>query len=426
MKPPVVLVIGGGIAGLTATHELAKLGIRVELVEKESFLGGHAIQFTCKAVENCAKCGACMAEEKLINVIGNDNIIIHTCANIERISKNGCFNYNIRINPNSINPSKCTGCRICIGKCPVEGAISCGFSINNQPVFSINKSRCLYFKDRSCTSCLDLCPEGAINPETKGTCYSSSADAVIMATGFEPFDPVKKPYGYRVFKNVLTNLDLERNIKINGIAIKPSDGMPPGKIAFIQCVGSRDSKLNHLWCSKICCASSLRMARVIKSRKPATSVTFFYIDIQGSGKDFEELYQKAKEDFRMIRTIPGDIYKTEDDRLKINYFDNLSKASIEEVYDMVVLSVAMIPGSGTQALSKMLGVTCDTGFVKSCENDGIAGSGGVFIAGTAGGPLSIAESITHSVKTAWDVAKYIKGFRNSMGQEPAEQEDYVA
>ena len=348
MKPPAVLVIGGGIAGLAAAHELAKLGIKVELVEKEPFLGGHAIQFTCKAAESCAKCGACMAEEKLNNVIHNGNIIIHTDANLERISKNGRFNYNIQLNQNRIDQSKYTG-------------------------------------------------------------YSSSADAVIMATGFEPFDPVKKPYGYRVFKNVLTNLDLERNIKINGIAIKPSDGMPPGKIAFIQCVGSRDSGLNHLWCSKICCASSLRMARVIKSKKPETSVTFFYIDIQGSGKDFEELYQKAKEDFRMIRSIPGDIYKTEDDRLKITCFDNLSKTNVEDVYDMVVLSVAMIPGSGTKELAKMLGVIpCDTGFVKACENDDIAGSGGVFVAGTAGGPLSIAESITHAVKTAWDVAKYIK------------------
>ncbi|MDP3283899.1 MAG: hypothetical protein Q8M56_05685 [Desulfobacterales bacterium] len=230
-----------------------------------------------------------------------------------------------------------------------------------------------------------------------------------MATGFEPFDPVKKPYGYRVFKNVITNLDLERMLKINGAAIKPLDGMPPDKIAFIQCVGSRDSKLNHLWCSKICCASSLRMARVIKTRKPETSVTFFYIDIQGSGYDFDLLYQKAKEDFQMIRAIPGDIYKTEDDRLKITCFDNLSKVSVEDVYDMVVLSVAMIPGRGTKELAEMLGIIpSDTAFVKSCEKDGIAGSGGVFVAGTAGGPLSIAESITHAVKTAWDVAKYLK------------------
>ncbi len=348
MKSPVVLVIGGGIAGLTVAHELAKLGIKVELVEKEPFLGGHAIQFTCKAVESCAKCGACMADEKLSNVIHNENIVIHTGANLERISKNGRFNYNIQLKLNRIDQSKNTG-------------------------------------------------------------YSASADAVIMATGFEPFDPVKKPYGYRVFKNVITNLDLERMLKINGVAIKPSDGLPPDKIAFVQCVGSRDSKLSHLWCSENMLCISPSHARVIKTRKPETSITFFYIDIQGSGKDFEALYQTAKEDFRMIRAIPGDIYKTEGDRLKITCFDNLSKADAEEVYDMVVLSVAMIPGSGTKELAEMLGIIpCATGFVKSCEKDEIAGSGGVFVAGTAGGPLSIAESITHAVKTAWDVAKYLK------------------
>ncbi len=348
MESSNVLVIGGGIAGLTAAHELSKLGVKVELVEKEPFLGGHAIQFTCKAVESCAKCGACMAEEKINNVIHNENIRIHTGALLNGISKNGRFNYNIRLNPNRTDQSKVTG-------------------------------------------------------------YSSSANAVIIATGFDPFDPVKKPYGYRVFKNVITNLDLEKMLRTKSVALKPSDGTPPNEIAFIQCVGSRDSKLNHLWCSKICCASALRMAHVIKSRNPEISVTFYYIDMQGFGKDFETLYQKAKKDFQMIRTIPGDIYKTEDDRLKINYFDNLSKASIEKIYDMVVLSVAITPGSGTQELAKMLGIIpCDTGFIGSCNNNDIEGSGGVFVAGTAGGPLSIAESITHAVKTAWDVAKYLK------------------
>ena len=113
----------------------------------------------------------------------------------------------------------------------------------------------------------------------------------------------------------------------------------------------------------------------------------------------------------MIRAIPGDIYKTENDRLKINYFDNLSKESIEEIFDMVILSVAIIPGSGTKELAEMLGIIpCVTGFVKSCDNDDIAGSG-VFVAGTAGGPLSIAESISHAVKTAWDTVKYIKEYR---------------
>lgn len=353
MESSNVLVIGGGVAGLTAAHELAKLGIKVELVEKNSFLGGHAVQFTCKATESCAKCGACMAEEKLHNVITSGNIRTLTDSKISKISKTIRFNYDI---------------------------------------------------------------------QSDQTVHSSSADAVIVATGFDTFDPSKKPYGYGVFQNVVTNLDLERMLRKSGNAVKPSDGIPPDKIAFIQCVGSRDSKLGHLWCSKICCASSLRMARLIKTKKPETSVTIFYIDIQGSGKDFEEIYREANKDFRMIRAIPGDVYKSGDDRLKITYYDSRSGANIEDIYDMVVLSVAIIPGSGTKEISGMLGIiTRDTGFAESFDKDAFQNTGGVFIAGTAGGPLSIAESITHATKTAWDVVKYLKekgqGARESGGQE---------
>jgi heterodisulfide reductase subunit A len=341
MESSNVLVIGGGVTGLTAAHELAKLGIKVELVEKKPFLGGHAIEFTCKAVETCAKCGACMAEEKLHNVITNDNIRLFTGSNITKISKTARFNYDIQSNQ---------------------------------------------------------------------TVYSSSADAVIVATGFDTFDPSEKPYGYGIFKNVITNLDLEKMLRNSGKAVKPSDGVQPDKIAFIQCVGSRDSKLGHLWCSKICCASSLRMARLIKAGKPETSVTFFYIDIQGSGKDFEALYRNAKEVFIMIRAIPGDIYKSGEDQLKITYFDGMTKTNIDSTYDLVVLSTAMIPGAGTKEISEMLGIKSPLsgGFAGSFEKRGALNHSGVFYAGTAGGPLSIAESITHAVKTAWDVVKYIK------------------
>jgi heterodisulfide reductase subunit A2 len=348
MNSPVVLVVGGGIAGLTAAHELAKLGIEVELVEKKPFLGGHAIEFTCKAAESCAKCGACMAEEKLHNVISNEKIRTFTGSNINKISKTTRFNYNIQ--------SGATG-------------------------------------------------------------HSSAADAVIVATGFDVYNPVKKPYGYGLFKNVITNLELEKMLRKSGNAVKPSDGMPPDKIAFIQCVGSRDSKLGHLWCSKVCCAASLRMARLIKVKRPETSITFFYIDIQGSGNNFDELYRRAKEAFSMIRAIPGDIYKSEKNQLKVTYYDSRSRANIEDIYDMVVLSVAIIPGSGTKEISEMLGISpCDTGFAGSCDKEGIQNAGGVFFAGTAGGPLSIAESITHAGKAAWDAAKYIKGVRDSSGQ----------
>lgn len=351
MKSLNVLVIGGGIAGLTAAYELAKLGINVELVEKAPFLGGHAARFTCKATESCEKCGACMVEEKIQKVSQNNNIKIHTTATLNKISRTDRFHFNVHISGQ-----------------------------NNETDFSVSKEN-------------DI---------------SVSADAVIMATGFTPFYPAKKPYGYKVFDNVITNLELEEMLRNNNIALKPSDKLAPDKIAFIQCVGSRDSKLNHLWCSKICCASALRMARLIKMRQPKTSITIFFIDIQCFGNDFEKFYEKAKKDIKLVRAIPGDIYKVEDERLKVEYFDNLLTQRVEEIYDMVVLSVAITPKNESTELADTLGIeTYDTGFIKSCNTDDIASSNGVFVAGTAGGPLSIEDSIAHAAKTAWDVKKYL-------------------
>ncbi|MBA3037285.1 MAG: CoB--CoM heterodisulfide reductase iron-sulfur subunit A family protein [Desulfobacterium sp.] len=351
MKSSNVLVIGGGIAGLTAAYELAKLDINVELVEKTPFLGGHAARFTCKATECCEKCGACMVEEKIQKVSQNKNIKIHTNATLNTISRNDRFYFNIHINGQ-----------------------------NKETDVSVSKEN-------------DI---------------SISADAVIMATGFTPYYPAKKPYGYKVFDNVITNLELEEMLRNNNIAVKPSDKQAPDKIAFIQCVGSRDSKLNHLWCSKICCASALRMARLIKRRQPETSITIFYIDIQGFGNDFENFYEKAKKDIKLIRAIPADIYKVENERLKLEYFDHLLMQPIEEVYDMVVLSVAITPKNESKELADSLGIeTYDTGFIKSCNKDDTATSNGVFVAGTAGGPLSISESAAQGAKTAWDVKKYL-------------------
>ncbi|MFH2046447.1 MAG: FAD-dependent oxidoreductase [Pseudomonadota bacterium] len=351
MKSSNVLVIGGGIAGLTAAYELAKIDINVELVEKNAFLGGHAVRFTCKATENCEKCGACIVEEKIEKVNENKNITIHTNAIINKISSNNNFQFNIHINGQNKETD---------------------------------------------------------SPVSKEKDINILADAVIVATGFTPFYPVNKPYGYKVFDNVITNLELEEMLRNNNIALRPSDKLAPENIAFIQCVGSRDSKLNHLWCSKICCVSALRMARLIKMRQPNTSITIFYIDIQGFGNDFENFYKKAKKDIKLVRAIPGDIYKTEDDHLKIEYFDNLSNRGVEEIYDMLVLSVAITPNSESKELATALGIeTYDTGFIRSCDTDGITSSNGVFVAGTAGGPLSIEESAAHGVKAAWDVKKYL-------------------
>jgi heterodisulfide reductase subunit A len=403
-----VLIIGGGVAGLSAAHNLAQLGIGVEIIEKSNFMGGQAIGFSCKATDQCVKCGACMVEEKLKHVIENPIINYSLLSNVKKISNTKRFSVSFEKGPEHIDPQRCTGCGECFNKCPSRGAIIGGFSKNNRPFYAINREKCINIEGKSCIICQDLCPEGAINLDEKKTELNTKADAIIVATGFTPFNPESKPYGYNRFKNVITNLDLEIMLRQKTRAIRPSDHSHPKRIAFVQCVGSRDAKLKHLWCSKVCCGSALRMARLIKARQPETKVTFFYIDIQTFGKDFEIFYREVKKEVRMIRAVPGDIFKTKDDSLRITFSDNITHETVEEIFDLVVLSIGLTPCTDSGDLAKLLNIEiADTGFFHTSGTSGLTGKEGVFLTGTAMGPMSIAETIANAGSTAWQTLKYL-------------------
>jgi len=235
-----VLIVGGGIAGVSAALGLARLGIHIALIEKADELGGHVRQFTCKATHKCAKCGACIIEEKIRDTLSHPNIHVHTGVRLKTIQRTDRF------------------------------------------------SATLVHKN--------------------GSDNALEADAVIIASGFNAFDPEGKPYGYGLFDNVITNLELERMLRQERFLRRPSDNRVPDKIAFFQCVGSRDAKLNHLWCSKVCCASALRMASVIKTKQPAVEIGFFHIDVQNVGRDFPAFYSEIQNEIQMVRAIPGDVY----------------------------------------------------------------------------------------------------------------------
>jgi heterodisulfide reductase subunit A len=403
------LIIGGGVAGLSAAVELADLDIKVELIEKSNFLGGHAIGYACKAINNtCVKCGACMVEEKLQRAVSHPNIKILTGSQVQNLSKNHRFTAGIQQEPLYINREKCTNCRLCFDRCPVDGAILQGFSKNNHPFYAINKERCLYFKDQSCTICKDECPEIAIDLDKKASEHTIEAHAVLIAIGFQAFDPKDKPYGYGRFKNVVTGLELEKMLKQSGRVKKLSDNKFPPKIAFIQCVGSRDAKLNHLWCSKVCCGSALRMARLIKERQPETEVTLFYMDVQTFGKDFEQFYRKAQEDIRMIRAIPGDFYEMDDQRLRVNFVNDLTHETMEAIFDLVVLSVGITPCVDIGTMSWMFKIGPDEfGFLKTDDKGKSVSKSGVFTAGTAQGPMSIPETIADAGSAVWKIIRYL-------------------
>lgn len=402
-----VTIIGGGVAGLAAATALAPLGIQVDVIEKTGFLGGHAIRLACKATDTCVRCGACMAEEKLRQAKAHPGIDLFTNCHLENIRYESGYTFERHSQPPCIDPAKCTDCGDCFDRCP-PGAILKGSSASHHPFFSIDRTQCTTFNGGSCDICLKTCPYQAIQLRIEPNIQTGRTDVILMATGFSPYSPQDKPYGYGRFPNVVTNLEMEAILRRDGIATLPATGAPARRIAFIQCVGSRDQKLNHLWCSKVCCGSALRMAGLIKHRQPEAEITCFYIDIQTFGRDFDSFYPKIAGDIRMVRAIPGDIFEQEDHSLAVIFADPASHESCEETFDQVVLSIGLCPNEGKDDWVSRLGFDLDEdGFLSPPGPERAEHGRGIFVAGAASGPMSIPESIASAGSAVRSILKFL-------------------
>jgi heterodisulfide reductase subunit A len=416
-----VLVIGGGIAGLSVAWELARLDLDVDLVEKSGFLGGHAIQFCCKAADECQKCGACSVEKRLLEVIQEPRIRVHLKSKLKEVSRNGRFPYTISQRPLYVDAQRCTNCGLCFEKCPAQGAIVRGYSKNNVPLYAIDETQCLYFRDGSCRLCQELCPEKAIDLDQEPHHVSQGADAVVVASGFRAFDPVHRPrYGYGINRNLITALDLERMLREKGEVVRPSDNKAPERIAFIQCVGSRDHQLHHGFCSQVCCGYAMRMAEAIHYRRPNIEVAIFYMDLQNCGKGFSRFYERCKDHIRFVRFMPGDIFQGGGDQLVLCYAKEQDGHAIREAFDLVVLSVGIMPGASNVGLADMLKIDLDEhGFLSSVDSldDTCTSQPGIFLAGTVHGPKDIADSMAQAGRAARNVAQYLRTIDGSNQQE---------
>ena len=415
MDTPSVLVIGSGVAGLGVAIALADFNIDVTIVEKAAFAGGHAIQFSCKATTACVQCGACLVEEKLEQALAHPRITLMTGSRAERIvaetipetNSEAGFQARITRPTTRINPCKCTACGRCKPACPQPGALVRGTSGLHRPFFAIDTERCLHVQDRDCSLCRTACPEDAIELGAPPEPQTANFDAVVLATGFEAYNPRSKPFGYGRLPNVITNLELERMLREDEGPCRPSDGNPARRIAFIQCVGSRDVQLNHLWCSRVCCGSALRLARLIRTRQTDSEITLFYIDIQTFGPDFETFLKHARQELDLVRMIPGDIFETPQQNLRVFYYDPQTQSEHETTFDLVVLSVGITPGPGTGRLARQWGLPlADTGFMAAAAETGT--KTGVFCTGTVRGPMSIADSTTRAESTAAEVIRYLR------------------
>ncbi len=419
LKVPVTqraLVIGGGVAGIQAALDLADDGYETILVEKSPTIGG--IMALIDKTFPTMDCSICILGPKMADAGKHKNIKLIANAEVADISGYvGNFEVNIRQKARYVDTSLCTACNDCIDVCPVDvvdewsgnlgwrKAIYIPYPQAVPASYIIDEENCLGLSPLACGKCIDACDKKAIIYEDRDRDYTYKVGAIIVAVGFKPFDAGRIPeYGYNRFENVLTTLEFERLINAagptQGELLRPSDLKPPGRVAFVNCVGSRDVRFNP-YCSNYCCMESIKNALLIKEHWPEVDVTIFYMDIRAFGKGFEELYRRSREEgIRYVRGRPSRIlHDSRSNHLKVVVEDTRTDTVLSEEYDLVVLSVG---ADGPEAMPLPLARSPEGFYIEAHPKlkPVDSPSDGVFIAGGAEAPKDIRETVTQASAAA--------------------------
>ncbi|MCL2618114.1 MAG: CoB--CoM heterodisulfide reductase iron-sulfur subunit A family protein [Defluviitaleaceae bacterium] len=412
------LVIGGGIAGISVALDVADAGYDVDIVESTPGIGGRMAQLdkTFPTLD----CSACILTPKMVDAATHDNITLHTYSEVESVEGFvGDFTVTIRKKARSVDMKKCTGCGACYDKCPAKKApsefeeglsnrkaiyIPFAQAVPNVPV--IDREQCIKFKTGKCGLCETVCAPGAIDFEQQDELVTQKYGAVIVATGFRPIELGKFGEYAPESKDVLTSLEFERITNAagptKGALVRLSDGRKPKSITFIQCVGSRDTTpRGKAYCSKICCMYTAKHAMLVKDKYPDIDVNVYYIDVRSPGKNFDEFYRRAAEEYG-VNYIKGQVGKVVDmgDHLVLQAADMLDNRQITARTDMIVLATAIEPLKSTKPIASMLTASIDTnGFMteahpklKPVESP----TAGVFLAGACHGPKDIPETVAQA------------------------------
>ncbi len=425
-----VMVVGGGVSGIQASLDLVNLGYKVYLVDSGPSIGGVMGMLDKTFPTN--ECSMCILSPKMVEVASNNNIEVITLAEVEGIEgEKGDFTVTLKVKPRYVDVEKCTGCGDCTAKCPVKvpDPYNAGLSLtrNIRVPFPqavpgaafIDPQTCRYFTKGKCQNCVKVCQAKAIDFEQKERIMEVRTGAVILATGFSPFDPRLKPeYGYGIYPNVITSLEFERILGANGPTsghmVRPSDGKEVEKLAFIQCVGSRDTTVNRDYCSSVCCMYATKQSLIAKEHLPTVQPTIFYIDIRAYGKDFERYYQNAgkRQGVRYIRGLVSGIReKQRTKNLLLRYLDDAGCMQ-EEEFDMV-LSIGLEPPKG---IKPSLGIKLnDVGFIQSEPFESFQTSReGVMVCGAGEEPRDIPDSVTQASAAAGKASQLLHFKRNSL------------
>ncbi len=418
-----VLVIGGGVAGITAALDLADQGHRVYLVERESSIGGRMAQLdkTFPTLD----CSICILAPKMVEISRHPNVRLLTyseVSDVQPILDNRAFRVRIRRKPRYVDEEKCTGCRTCMEKCPVKvpsefdeklgsrKAIYIPFPQAVPAVAVIDKENCLYFQKGVCKICEKLCPAKALDFEQKEREIEIEVAAIIVATGFDLLDPsVLSQLGYGKFPDVVTSIQYERLMNAagptGGKIVRLSDEVEPKRIAFIQCAGSRNVDVKP-YCSQICCMYATKEAIVTKEHSPEIEVTIFQNDLRAPGKGHQELTNRAAEEFGVnyVKCLPTRVSSNPVSRKLAIYYPEITEGGAKTIeVDMVVLCPAVIPKSGTSDLAKTLGIDIsEYGFSKSLGASAPVDTNvpGIYLCGACEGPKDISSSVAQASAAA--------------------------
>ncbi len=413
---PRALVIGGGISGIEAALSIASSGHDVYLVEREASLGGNVarLSHTYTAQESTP----CILAGRVREAMEHPKIKVYTHSTIEDFSGYvGNFNARIKKRATYVDPHLCDSCGICIPVCPTpetDGdtslrAIKIAGSPSAPGSAVIDKDICLHFA-KGCRACADVCPKKAIDFEQEDVEEDIEIGAIVIATGYTSYPKERlKHFGAAVSPDVIDGLQFEAMLTAwerDGQPLKrPSDGKVIRDVVFIQCAGSRDKEKGVAYCSRICCMTTAKHARVFSQAVPRGQAYVFYSHLRSGGKGFEEFVQTSTADDKTLY-LRGDVSRVflEDGTLKVWGSDALSGSDVEIVADLIVLSTPLVPAEGSDDLAKTLKVTTDeNGFFSEIHpkmRPVESPSRGVFLAGCAQAPRDIPESIAHALGAA--------------------------